>query len=167
MAKVIFITGGARSGKSTLAEKRTLELGKPAHYIATAQAFDGEMSARIALHQARRGEEWLTHAEPLLLTQTLLETDDAPRLVDCLTLWLSNLMLSNADWQASAREMLATLPKLAAPVVFVANEVGMGIVPDNRLARDFRDAAGFLNQWVAAQSDEVILTVAGLPMKVK
>jgi len=167
MARILLITGGARSGKSTLAETRTLEMGRPAHYIATAQAFDAEMEARIALHQARRGDEWRTHAVPLELTHALRETDDAPRLVDCLTLWLTNVMLGGQDWQVQARELLAVLPGLAAPVVFVSNEVGLGIVPDNRLARDFRDAAGFLNQWIAAAADEVILTVAGLPLKVK
>ncbi|MGD9916514.1 MAG: bifunctional adenosylcobinamide kinase/adenosylcobinamide-phosphate guanylyltransferase [Paenirhodobacter sp.] len=167
MARILLITGGARSGKSTLAEARTLELGSPAHYIATAQAFDAEMEARIALHRARRGPEWRTHAEPLALRAALCATDDAPRLVDCLTLWLTNLMLGGHDWEAAAREMIAALPALTAPVVFVSNEVGLGIVPDNRLSREFRDAAGFLNQWVAAAADEVIFTVAGLPMKVK
>ncbi|PTV97232.1 adenosylcobinamide kinase /adenosylcobinamide-phosphate guanylyltransferase [Rhodobacter aestuarii] len=167
MARILLVTGGARSGKSTYAEARTLELGTPAHYIATAQAWDDEMEARIAAHQARRGPEWVTHAEPLDLVKVLRETDTAPRLVDCLTLWLTNLMLGEKDWETAAKALVATLPDLASPVVFVTNEVGLGIVPDNRLARDFRDAAGYLNQWVAAAADEVILTVAGLPMKVK
>ncbi|MFD2175752.1 bifunctional adenosylcobinamide kinase/adenosylcobinamide-phosphate guanylyltransferase [Rhodobacter lacus] len=167
MARILLVTGGARSGKSTHAEARTLALGRPAHYIATAEIWDEEMAARIAVHQARRGPEWTTHAEPLDLVGVLRATDDAPRLVDCLTLWLTNLMLGAQDWEAAAKALLASLPDLAAPVVFVSNEVGLGIVPDNRLARDFRDAAGFLNQWVAAAADEVIFTVAGLPMKVK
>ncbi len=167
MARILLITGGARSGKSTMAEARTLEMGRPAHYIATAQAFDSEMEARIAAHQARRGAEWITHAEPLELLATLRDTDDAPRLVDCLTLWLTNLMLGGHDWQTAGRALVEALPELTAPVVFVTNEVGLGIVPDNRLAREFRDAAGFLNQWIAAAADEVILAVAGLPLKVK
>ena len=167
MAHVILVTGGARSGKSRYAEGRTLAFGKPAHYIATAEAWDEEMHDRIAAHQARRGPEWVTHAEPLDLVGALRATDDAPRLVDCLTLWLTNLMLNDHDWEAAAKRLVACLPELAFPVVFVSNEVGLGIVPDNRLARDFRDAAGLLNQWVAAAADEVIFTVSGLPMKVK
>ncbi|MBZ4021642.1 bifunctional adenosylcobinamide kinase/adenosylcobinamide-phosphate guanylyltransferase [Rhodobacter sp. TJ_12] len=167
MARILMVTGGARSGKSTYAEQRTLAMGQPAHYIATAQIWDEEMAERIAAHQARRGPEWRTHAEPVALVEVLRATDDAPRLVDCLTLWLTNLMLGNHDWDAAAKALVATLPDLKSPVVFVSNEVGLGIVPDNRLARDFRDAAGYLNQWVAAAADEVIFTVAGLPMKVK
>ncbi|MCL7466152.1 bifunctional adenosylcobinamide kinase/adenosylcobinamide-phosphate guanylyltransferase [Phaeovulum sp. NW3] len=167
MTRIILITGGARSGKSTLAEARTLQLGRPAAYIATAQAFDSEMEDRIATHQARRGADWITHAEPLDLVGALAATDGRPRLVDCLTLWLTNLMLGGHDWRAAAQALLAALPRQESPVVFVTNEVGLGIVPDNRLARDFRDAAGYLNQWVAAAADEVTLAVAGLPLKVK
>ncbi|WP_444455573.1 bifunctional adenosylcobinamide kinase/adenosylcobinamide-phosphate guanylyltransferase [Rhodobacter capsulatus] len=167
MAFTLLVTGGARSGKSTYAETRTLALGQPAHYIATSEIWDAEMAARIAAHQARRGPEWVTRAEPLDLVTALRETDDAPRLVDCLTLWLTNLMLGDHDWEAAAKRLLAVLPELTAPVVFVTNEVGLGIVPDNRLARAFRDNAGHLNQWVAAAADEVVFTVAGLPMKVK
>lgn len=167
MGRIIFITGGARSGKSRLAEARTLELGSPARYIATAQAFDAEMEARIAAHRARRGPEWTTQAVPIDLPQALEATDDAPRLVDCLTLWLTNLMLSGDDWQGRAQDLLAALPRQRHPVVMVSNEVGLGIVPENRLAREFRDAAGLLNQWVAARADEVVLAVAGLPLQVK
>jgi adenosylcobinamide kinase/adenosylcobinamide-phosphate guanylyltransferase len=167
MAFTLLITGGARSGKSVYAETRTLQLGTPAHYIATAEIWDDEMAARIAAHQARRGPEWIARAEPLDLAGALAQTDTAPRLVDCLTLWLTNLMLGGQDWEAAAKRLLASLPGLTFPVVFVTNEVGLGIVPDNRLARDFRDAAGHLNQWVAAAADEVVFTVAGLPMKVK
>ena len=167
MAHIVLITGGARSGKSRLAEQRVLEAGPVAHYIATAQAFDSEMTARIATHRERRGPEWRTHEAPLDLLETLRATDDAPRLVDCLTLWLSNLMLAELDWESRAHEMIAALPDLHHPVVFVSNELGMGIVPDNPLARAFRDAAGTLNQWIAADADEVILSVSGLPLKVK
>jgi adenosylcobinamide kinase/adenosylcobinamide-phosphate guanylyltransferase len=168
MQKTILITGGARSGKSLIAETRTLELGRPATYIATAQAWDDEMRARIAEHQARRGAEWVTISEPMDLIGALAASDgQGPRLVDCLTLWLTNLMLAEADWGAAGQALVATLPRQTSPVILVTNEVGLGIVPDNALARAFRDAAGSLNQWVAAVADEVILAVAGLPLKVK
>ena len=167
MAQIVLVTGGARSGKSAIAEGKVLGFGAPAVYIATAQAFDAEMEARITTHQARRGPEWRTHAEPLELCAALAATDGAPRLVDCLTLWLSNLMLAERDWRAEGQALIAALAAQAAPVVLVSNEVGLGIVPDNPLARAFRDAAGLLNQWVAATADEVIFAVAGLPMKVK
>ncbi|MBU2963745.1 bifunctional adenosylcobinamide kinase/adenosylcobinamide-phosphate guanylyltransferase [Citreicella sp. C3M06] len=168
MAKSILITGGARSGKSRLAEDMTLGLGASAIYIATAEAHDAEMADRIARHQARRGAEWRTVAEPLALAQALRDTDgDAPRLVDCLTLWLSNLMLSGADWQAATDDLAALIPTQRAPVIFVTNEVGDGIVPENALARAYRDAAGLVNQSIARSCDELWLCVAGHPIKVK
>lgn len=168
MGKSILITGGARSGKSALAERMALELGRPAIYLATAQAHDAEMAERIARHQARRGAEWQTLPVPLALTQALRDTDAGPpRLVDCLTLWLTNLMLGDHDWEEALRELAATVPGLRAPVVFVTNEVGAGIVPDNALARAFRDAAGIVNQRVAAACDEVWLSVCGCPLQIK
>ena len=168
MGKTILITGGARSGKSGIAETKTLGLGPRAVYIATAEAHDSEMSARIATHQERRGAEWVTHAEPLDVVGALKATDgQGPRLLDCLTLWLSNLIFAGRDWQAAGRDLVAALPLQSDPVVIVTNEVGGGIVPENKLAREFRDAAGLLNQWVAAEADEVWLAVAGLPLKVK
>ncbi|MBS0565379.1 MAG: bifunctional adenosylcobinamide kinase/adenosylcobinamide-phosphate guanylyltransferase [Proteobacteria bacterium] len=168
MGKTILITGGARSGKSVIAETKALSLGPRPVYVATAEIRDAEMAARVAAHRARRGSEWSDHPEPLDLAAALRATDgQGPRLVDCLTLWLSNLMLSGRDWQAVARDLCAALPGQRDPVVIVTNEVGAGIVPDNRLARDFRDAAGEINQRVAAVADEVILAVAGLPLKVK
>jgi adenosylcobinamide kinase/adenosylcobinamide-phosphate guanylyltransferase len=168
MGRIILVTGGARSGKSAIAEARALSLAPRAVYIATAEARDAEMTARIAAHQARRGDCWRTHAEPLDLIGALAATDRrGPRLVDCLTLWLTNLMLGGHDWQAAGRALVAALPAQADPVIFVTNEVGAGIVPENALAREFRDAAGTLNQWVAAVADEVTLAVAGLPLKVK
>jgi adenosylcobinamide kinase/adenosylcobinamide-phosphate guanylyltransferase len=168
MSKTILIIGGARSGKSVIAETKALSLAPHAIYIATAEVRDREMAERVAAHRARRGPEWTDHAEPFDLAGALRATDGrGPRLVDCLTLWLSNLMLDNRDWQTAGRALCAELSQQSEPVVIVTNEVGAGIVPDNRLARDFRDAAGLLNQWVAATADEVILAVAGLPMKVK
>ncbi|AMY67264.1 bifunctional cobinamide kinase/cobinamide phosphate guanyltransferase protein CobP [Frigidibacter mobilis] len=116
MAKSILITGGARSGKSTLAERMTLDLGSPAIYLATAEAGDGEMAERIALHRARRGPEWQTLAEPLALVRALVDSDGGPpRLVDCLTLWLSNLMLAGQDWEEQVEALAALLPQLASP----------------------------------------------------
>jgi adenosylcobinamide kinase/adenosylcobinamide-phosphate guanylyltransferase len=168
MTKSILITGGARSGKSALAERMTLALGTPALYIATAEAWDDEMADRIARHRARRGAEWETVAEPIDLVRALTETDGgAPRLVDCVTLWLSNLMLGGHDWEAEVARIADLIPRLAAPVIFVTNEVGSGIVPDNALARAFRDAAGIANQRLADACDELWLCVSGHPLKVK
>lgn len=168
MTKSILITGGARSGKSTLAERMVEGFGLPATYIATAQAFDSEMEQRIAAHQARRGPDWVTVAEPLDLPSALAAADPArPVLIDCLTLWLTNLMLSEHDWRAPAALLAGSLAEDRAPVVIVTNEVGAGIVPENALARAFRDAAGSLNQTIAAACDELWLSVAGHPLKIK
>ena len=168
MGRSILVTGGARSGKCAIAERLTLELGGNPVYIATAEAGDAEMAARIALHRDRRGSNWTTREAPLHLAEALYATDGAgPRLVDCLTLWLSNLMLAGGDWQQASQSLAAAIPSQSAPVVFVTNEVGAGIVPENALARAYRDAAGLLNQSVAAVSQEVYLAVAGIPVKVK
>lgn len=167
MGKSILITGGARSGKSRIAEDWILGLGAHPVYIATAEARDAEMEARIAAHRARRGDGWTTRAEPLDLVGALRETDGSPRLVDCLTLWLSNLMEADHDWQAEAHALALAIPAQQGPVVFVTNEVGLGIVPETRLGREFRDAQGLLNQAIAARVDEVYLAVSGYPMKVK
>ena len=168
MTKSILITGGARSGKSALAERLTLSFGRPAIYVATAEALDDEMADRIARHRARRGPEWTTIAEPRDLHRVLTESDGGPpRLVDCVTLWLSNLMLGGQDWAAEVEQMTALIPRLSAPVVFVTNEVGSGIVPDNALARTWRDAAGLANQRLAQACDELWFCVAGHPLKVK
>ncbi|MCB2111546.1 MAG: bifunctional adenosylcobinamide kinase/adenosylcobinamide-phosphate guanylyltransferase [Defluviimonas sp.] len=168
MGKTILITGGARSGKSRIAETMALSLGDCAVYVATAEALDAEMAERILQHQARRGSQWRTHAAARDLAAALRATDgQGPRLVDCLTMWLSNLMLADLPWESAADALLAALRGQRDPVVFVTNEVGMGIVPDNPLARAFRDAAGSLNQRIAAACDEVYLAVSGLPLKVK
>jgi adenosylcobinamide kinase/adenosylcobinamide-phosphate guanylyltransferase len=165
---IILVTGGARSGKSTRAEARARAFpGRPV-YIATAEALDGEMRERIAKHRARRGTEWLERETPLQLVAALDETDGGgARLVDCLTLWLTNLMLADCDWEKEASALVEALVRQKSPVVLVTNEVGLGIVPDNVLARRFRDAAGILNQMVARAADEVEFVVAGIPMRVK
>jgi len=167
--RVILVTGGARSGKSLIAESCALDLagGGPLTYIATAQSFDDEMAVRIAKHRARREPCWHTVEAPLDLVGALVASDGVPRLVDCLTLWLSNLMLAGMDWQAETDRLIACLAVQNGPVVLVTNEVGGGIVPENALARAFRDAAGLVNQRVAALADDVILAVCGLSMRVK
>ena len=168
MGKSILITGGARSGKSRIAETMALSHGLPATYIATCRAQDDEMARRIAEHQARRGPEWQTVTEHLDIAARLRATDgQGPRLVDCLTLWLSNLMEDGLDWRNEANGLAATLATQSAPVYLVTNEVGLGIVPENALARAFRDAAGTLNQTIAEVADEVYLAVSGYPLKVK
>ena len=168
MGKTILITGGARSGKSRLAEGQTLALGRPATYIATAGIFDAEMADRIRQHQDGRGPDWALVEEQIDLARALRDTDGSgPRLVDCLTLWLSNLMLGDHDIPAATQAFLAELAHQRDPVVIVTNEVGAGIVPENALARAFRDEAGRLNQRVAAVVDEVHMAVCGLPLKVK
>ena len=165
---VILITGGARSGKSTHAEKRARGFPRQPIYIATAEALDTEMEARIAKHRARRGNGWIEREVPLNLVSALVASDGGgARLVDCLTLWLSNLMHAGRDWEDEVNALAATLINLKSPVVLVTNEVGLGIVPDNALARSFRDAAGIMNQTIAAVADEVEFVVAGLPMKLK
>lgn len=137
-------------------------------YLATAQAFDGEMTERIAAHRARRGENWQTIEAPHELAEALNATADGmPVLVDCLTLWLSNRMLAEADVENECAELSEVLSAPRGAWVVVSNEVGLGIVPDNELARRFRDEAGRLNQQVAAVADEVFFMVAGIPMKVK
>jgi adenosylcobinamide kinase / adenosylcobinamide-phosphate guanylyltransferase len=165
---IILITGGARSGKSTRAEARARQFPNRPVYIATAEALDAEMSERIATHRARRGSEWLEREVPLDLVAALDETDGGgARLVDCLTLWLSNLMHAQRDIEQETARLTEALGRQKSPVVLVTNEVGLGIVPDNALARRFRDAAGILNQNVARAADEVEFVVAGLPMRVK
>lgn len=166
-ASLTLVLGGARSGKSAHAEALVTARPGPWLYFATAQAFDTEMAARIAEHRARRGTGWQTREVPLALPDALADADGRPALVDCLTLWLSNLMLADRDLAAATDRLAAALAGRSGPVVLVSNEVGLGIVPENALARRFRDAAGRLNQCVAALADSVVLTVAGLPMTVK
>jgi adenosylcobinamide kinase/adenosylcobinamide-phosphate guanylyltransferase len=163
---VTLILGGARSGKSRLAE--SLAHGQK-HYIATAQAGDEEMRERIAHHRTRRGAGWTTHEELYHLAGVLRPLNKAGNfiLVDCLTVWLSNLMLGERDWQTAADLLCSALEDQRADVVLVSNEVGLGIVPIMPLGRDFRDAQGLLNQQVAAAADNVAFVAAGLPMILK
>ena len=167
--KSVLVLGGARSGKSSYAEKMVGSSGLKPLYLATGRAFDTEMENRIAIHRERRGPEWQTIEEPLDLVGalTLHAAEDRFVLVDCLTLWLTNLMMAERDIGAETARLVAMLPDLAGPVVFVSNEVGLGIVPENRMAREFRDHAGFLHQAVAAVADEVYFMAAGLPLKMK
>jgi adenosylcobinamide kinase/adenosylcobinamide-phosphate guanylyltransferase len=160
------VLGGARSGKSRHGEALVEAHPAPWRYIATAQAWDDEMAERIAAHRARRPPGWVTVDAPLDLPAALREAGDAPVLVDCLTLWLTNLMLGEHDVELATRDLLDALPR-AAHVVLVASEVGLGIVPDHALGRRFRDAAGLLHQRIAAQAEHVVFMVAGLPLKVK
>ena len=169
--EIILITGGARSGKSRYAEQRATEMGARRLYVATAEARDEEMAQRIAEHRKRRGNQWRTIEEPLELAEALLaergKTDCA--LVDCLTLWISNLLICRDDKYASEKvdDLIEQLPQLNFHLVFVTNEVGWGIVPDNPLARKFRDLVGWTNQRVAQAANEVILMAAGMPMIAK
>ena len=163
------VTGGARSGKSAYAEKLVLSSGRRPTYIATGQAFDGEMEDRIAQHKMQRGDLWDTVEEPLDLVRVLAQHASAERaiLVDCLTLWLSNLMHAERDWVQELEELRQVLGDLPCPVVFVGNEVGMGIVPENAMARAFRDEAGRLNQRIADLCHFVMFVAAGQPLQLK
>lgn len=166
---VTLILGGARSGKSRFAEGLIAAAPAPWVYLATGEAGDAEMAARIRHHQERRGERWRTIEEPLDLPGALHRAADVGRtvLVDCLTLWVSNLMATSRDVMAETEALVAALPQISTPIVFVANEVGLGIVPDNALARAFRDEAGRVNQAIAAVADRVYFVAAGLPLVMK
>lgn len=169
LARVTLVLGGARSGKSRHAEAMVESQPGPCVYLATAQAGDREMAARIAAHRARRGGRWSTIEEPLDVIAALSGACGPDRvvLVDCLTLWLSNLLGAERDVGTECGRLLATLPELAGPVVFVSNEVGQGVVPDNVLARAFVDHAGRLHQDLAAAAQRVVFLTAGLPRELK
>ncbi|MFO1056769.1 MAG: bifunctional adenosylcobinamide kinase/adenosylcobinamide-phosphate guanylyltransferase [Dongiaceae bacterium] len=168
LVPITLVLGGARSGKSRLAEGLLAEAPRRT-YLATAEAGDAEMAARIADHRARRGPGWTTLEEPLELVPALAvaTAGGGAVLVDCLTLWLANLLGAGRDAAAEGDRLAAALPGLAGPVVLVSNEVGLGIVPDNALARAFRDQAGRLHQAVAAVAQRVLLVAAGLPLTLK
>jgi len=171
---VSLVLGGARSGKSTHAEKLvngTLfgGIAQPAVYIATAEAGDVEMATRIMAHRARRGGQWTTIEEPLRLAEALARAagNGQPVLVDCLTLWLSNLVHAGEDVDQASDDVVQTLDEIKVPVVFVSNELGLGLVPDTPLGRSFRDSMGRMNMRIAARADRVILMAAGLPLTLK
>jgi adenosylcobinamide kinase/adenosylcobinamide-phosphate guanylyltransferase len=163
------VLGGARSGKSRFAESLVIGSRLKPLYVATASAGDEEMTARIEEHRQRRGRHWLTIEEPVNLTAVLgqLARADTAVLVDCLTLWLNNLMMRGIDIATEVEELAGIIPALAGPVVFVSNEVGLGLVPDNPMGREFRDHAGRLNQVVAARAARVYFVAAGLPLALK
>lgn len=164
-----FVLGGARSGKSRFAEQLVIDSNRERHYIATGRAWDEEMRARIDQHKAVRGDLWTTHEEPLDLVGQLAAIDGEGRavLVDCLTLWVTNLMMDERDMAAEFAALAAYLPHAKARLVIVSNEVGLGIVPENRMAREFRDHAGRLHQMIAAVAADVYFIAAGLPLKMK
>ena len=165
---ISFFIGGARSGKSKSAEIHTLKFGLPATYIATCEVLDEEMAQRVKKHQARRDESWSTLFTPLNLADEIQKIgSNKPILVDCLTLWLSNHLLKKNDLEREIDELANSLKNSNANIVLVSNEVGTGIVPDNELAREFRDNAGFMNQKIASVSDEVYWVVAGIQTQIK
>ena len=162
------VIGGARSGKSAFAEGLVTASGHARRYIATAEAWDDEMRDRIARHQSDRGPAWTTIEAPLDLAAALAGArSDEAVLVDCATLWLTNHLLAEHDLAAETAGLLAALAASPAPVVIVSNETGWGIVPENALARRFRDEQGRLNQRLAAVSGLVVTVIAGLPMVLK
>lgn len=170
VSRAVLVLGGARSGKSAFAERLVLSGEGRAHYIATGRAWDDEMRDRISQHRERRGELWTTHEEPLALTALLSQLDSPENviLVDCLTLWVTNLMMEEgADIDAAFSALAQHAASARAKIVFVSNEVGLGIVPDNRMARQFRDLAGRLHLDIAAKSAQVYFIAAGLPLKMK
>ena len=174
MAKIIFITGGARSGKSSFAEKLASTLGKDVLFLATAEALDKEMADRIKKHKSKRSSTWRTIEEPININiLNKFRNFDGAIILDCITLWLSNMIHKFGIEAAEHRilEDIRTLLKTARTskftLIVVSNELGMGIVPENKLAREFRDIAGKCNQLIARMADEVYLMVSGIELKIK
>lgn len=168
--KIVFVIGGARSGKSAFALKMACSVPGEKAYIATAEALDGEMEERIKKHKDQRGDAWATFEEPLSLANVIGEISGrySVIVVDCLTLWLSNIMHGALDIEAQIKSLTSKLSSHRSSLLcLVSNEVGMGIVPENEVARRFRDMAGHLNQRVAEIADEVYLVTAGIPLKIK
>ncbi len=169
LPRTLLVLGGARSGKSAFAERLVRESGRQPVIIATAEAGDAEMALRIARHRQDRGPGWIALEEPLNLAAALEVAcrPDRAVLVDCLTLWLSNLMHAGRDPGVEGAAIAGLLPHLPGPVVFVSNEIGLGLVPDTSLGRRFRDAQGRLNQTIAAATDQAVFVAAGLPLVLK
>jgi adenosyl cobinamide kinase/adenosyl cobinamide phosphate guanylyltransferase len=167
-ARLTLVLGGARSGKSRHAQILAMATPPPWVYIATAQALDEEMRERIAKHKADRGDGWSTIEEPIELARAVAEAQpQAPLVVDCVTLWVSNLMLAGHDVEAAMAEFVKSIDGRNAPTIVVSNEVGAGLVPETPLGRAFRDEAGLINQQLAASAHNVLLMVAGLAMPLK
>ncbi|WP_161884156.1 bifunctional adenosylcobinamide kinase/adenosylcobinamide-phosphate guanylyltransferase [Deinococcus alpinitundrae] len=167
---ILYVTGGARSGKSSFAEARAIASGEAVTYLATAQPFDAEMTERIRRHRADRPAQWTTVEEPMDVQRALQSASTPTLLLDCLSLWVSNMLL--LDWTdqailAAADELLSVARAHSGLIVLVSNEVGLGIVPDNALARRYRDVLGWVNQRCAAASDEAVVLVSGLPLQLK
>lgn len=169
LPRLSLVLGGVRSGKSRYAERLVLESGLEPVYVATAEALDEEMARRIAAHRARRGDCWRTIEAPLELCATLARecTPERAVLVDCLTLWLTNLMVARRDVGAEATRLIDQVRRARGPLVIVSNEVGAGVMPTNAMARAFADHAGVLHQELAGIADAVTLMVAGLPLAMK
>ena len=166
----VLILGGARSGKTGLGERLAMRAGNTPAYLATAEALDGEMRDRVETHQRQRQGRFTTIEEPLELTREIVKAAKSHDviLVDCLTLWITNLLGANRDVAAAVEELVATLGQIStARVILISNEVGLGIVPDNAMARSFRDLAGEAHQRLAEICDDVYFVVAGLPMTLK
>lgn len=173
MKKTILITGGCRSGKSRYALKLAENLPGKKYFLATAQPLDDEMDERIKKHRQERGKDWVTFEEPLNLAAVFKKLDDDPQsvlILDCLTLWISNLLMESTPQEkimGYVNELLDYCSRFQGTLICITNEVGAGIVPENALGREFRDLAGEINQRVADRFDEVILTVSGIPVKIK
>ncbi len=168
ISQLTLVIGGAASGKSAFAESLVLQSQKSPVYIATAQVFDDEMAAKVARHRDLRGTGWTTIEEPINVGQALEQiTAGQAVLIDCATLWLTNLLLGKHDIAAASANLLGAMRRCRGPVVIVSNEVGYGIVPENALSRSFRNAQGTLNQTIAAEADTVVTVIAGLPMVLK
>lgn len=162
------VTGGAKSGKSRFAEALVSATGRPRVYIATAEAWDAEMAAKIAAHRADRGPDWTTIDAPRDVAAALAQAGDgAVVLLDCATMWLSNALLAEADLAQETGALIAALADCAAPVVVVTNEVGWSLVPENALGRRFREAQGRLNQQLAERAGLVVAVISGLPLVLK
>ena len=169
IARTLLVLGGARSGKSAYAQKLAEAYGPELLYLATAARGDEEMAARIARHRADRGQGWTTFEEPIEVSAALLARAQPSRVVvvDCLTLWLSNLMLAGRNPGPALTALADAMGRLTGPAILVSNEVGMGVVPDHKLGREFRDWQGRVNREIAAACDVVIFVAAGLPIQLK
>ncbi|MDO6588728.1 bifunctional adenosylcobinamide kinase/adenosylcobinamide-phosphate guanylyltransferase [Loktanella sp. D2R18] len=168
LPKLTLVLGGAASGKSAFAESLVQDAGLRQIYVATAQVYDDEMAQKVVKHRDQRGSNWTTIEEPIAVADALsTATEDAIVLIDCATLWLTNLILGDHDVAQQTRALLDAIDACPAPIVIVSNEVGQGIVPDNALSRQFRNAQGRLNQDIAAKAGLVVAVMAGLPLALK